>query len=193
MFLPDPQFARSDVLRVFNHAQVYLFLGAAITTVGIVAAFFTLLRRRLDPLLLWFALFALLYGIRLEMNYQLLWGLGLRPLIFQRFVIAIGFLIPVPAFFFFQALNILGRSGRIASTIVWPIVSSLAVATLLVGPRDLFRVANNAVVIAALIVIVVALVRAGAGTGDINLIRGALFSIYRLCPLRQRHHVCGPL
>jgi len=100
MFLPDPQFARSDVLRIFNHAQVFLFLGAAITTVGIVSAFFAFLRRRLDPLLLWFALFSFLYGIRLEMNYQLLWALGLRPPIFQRFVIAVGFLIPIPAFFF---------------------------------------------------------------------------------------------
>jgi phosphoserine phosphatase RsbU/P len=167
---------------VFNHAQVYLFLGAAITTVGIVAAFFALLRRRLDPLLLWFALFALLYGIRLEMNYQLLWGLGLRPLIFQRFVIATGFLIPIPAFFFFSALGILGRPGRIASTIVWPIVSSLAVATLLVGPRDTFRVVNNTVVITAFILIVIALVRAGAGTRDINLIRGGLF-LFIVCAL----------
>jgi hypothetical protein len=38
MFLPDPQFARTDVLRVFNHAQTFLFLGAAIITVAILAA-----------------------------------------------------------------------------------------------------------------------------------------------------------
>jgi hypothetical protein len=60
---------------------------------------------RFDPLLLWFALFAGLYGIRLWMNYQLLWGLGLRPPIFQRIVMAIGFLVPVPAVFFFRSLK----------------------------------------------------------------------------------------
>ena len=73
MVLPDPQYARSDILRIFNHAQIYLFLGAAITTVGLLSACFCLLRRRLDPLLLWFALFAVLYGLRLEMNSQLLY------------------------------------------------------------------------------------------------------------------------
>jgi hypothetical protein len=31
----DPQFARSDVLRYFNHAQIYLCLGSAITTIGL--------------------------------------------------------------------------------------------------------------------------------------------------------------
>jgi sigma-B regulation protein RsbU (phosphoserine phosphatase) len=58
MSFPDPQFTRSDVLRIFNHAQIYLFLGSAIITVGLLAASFSLLRRRFDALLLWFALFA---------------------------------------------------------------------------------------------------------------------------------------
>jgi sigma-B regulation protein RsbU (phosphoserine phosphatase) len=120
MFLPDPQFARSDVLRVFNHAQVFLFLGSAIITVGLLAGFFSVLRRRLDPLLLWFALFAILYGLRLEMNYQLLWALGLRPVIFRRVVIAIGYLVPIPAFFFFRALNLIGRVGRFLCVTICP-------------------------------------------------------------------------
>jgi sigma-B regulation protein RsbU (phosphoserine phosphatase) len=60
MFVSDPQFARSDVLRMFNHAQVYLFLGAAIIAAGVVSGLFALLRRRFDPLLLWFALLAVL-------------------------------------------------------------------------------------------------------------------------------------
>jgi sigma-B regulation protein RsbU (phosphoserine phosphatase) len=108
---PDPQFARSEVLRVFNHAQIYLFLGAAITTVGLLAGSFSVLRRRFDPLLLWFALFAVLYGVRLGMNYQLLWALGLRPQVFQRVEIAVGFLVPIPAFFFFRTLNLLDAQG----------------------------------------------------------------------------------
>lgn len=121
MLSPDPQFGRSDVLRAFNHVQIYLFLGAAIITVGIVSAFFALLRRRFDSLVFWFALFALIYGARLEMDYQLLWTLGLRPPGFQRVVAAFGFLIPIPAFFFFRALNLIGRAGEIVFTICWPI------------------------------------------------------------------------
>jgi hypothetical protein len=60
VYLPDPQFARSEVLRVFNHAQIYLFLGSAIITAGLVAAAFSFLGRRFNALLLWFAVFAIL-------------------------------------------------------------------------------------------------------------------------------------
>jgi hypothetical protein len=62
MVSPDPQFARSDILRFFNHGQVYLLLGAAITGLGLLSAAFLLLRRRFDRLLFWFTLYALLYG-----------------------------------------------------------------------------------------------------------------------------------
>jgi phosphoserine phosphatase RsbU/P len=44
---------------------LYLFLGAALTAVGIVSAAFAVLRRRRDSLLIFFALFAALYGLRL--------------------------------------------------------------------------------------------------------------------------------
>jgi sigma-B regulation protein RsbU (phosphoserine phosphatase) len=175
MYLLDPQFARSDVLRVFNHAQIYLFLGSAIITVGLLAAAFSLLRRRFDALLLWFALFAILYGVRLEMNYQLLWALGLRPIAFQRFVIAIGFLVPIPAFFFLHALNLLGRVGRVLATIVWPVALGLAVATLFIGPQVSLRVVNNIFIIAAFVVLFVSLARIGTRSSDITLIRGGLF------------------
>ena len=175
MLLPDPQFARSDILRIFNHAQIYLFLGASITTVGVVSACFSLLRRRFDPLLLWFALFAILYGLRLEMNYQLLWAFGLRPAVFRRIVIAVGYLVPIPAFFFFRILNVLGRTGRIISNVVWPIVLCIALLTLAVGSRDIFRLINNAVVITALVVVIVALLRIRGGSTDLALIRRGLF------------------
>jgi sigma-B regulation protein RsbU (phosphoserine phosphatase) len=182
VFLADPQFSRSDILRVFNHAQIFLFLGASIITVGVLSAFFSLLRRRFDPLLLWFALFAGLYGLRLELNYQLLWALHLRPAIFQRVVIAIGFLIPIPGFFFFGALNLLGRVGRMLATVTWPVLSGLALATIFLGPRDIFRVINNTFVIAALVVLVFSLVRLGRSSPDITLVRRGLF-VFIACAL----------
>ncbi|HEX4580645.1 MAG TPA: PP2C family protein-serine/threonine phosphatase [Acidobacteriaceae bacterium] len=182
MVAPDPQLARSAVLRVFNHAQIYLFLGAAITTIGFLAACFSLLRRRFDPLLLWFALFAGLYGIRLWMNYQLLWGLGLRPPIFQRIVMAIGFLVPVPAVFFFRSLKLLGRASRLAVNLVWPVVSGLALATIVIGPRDIFQFVNNGLVTAALIVFVIEFAITGSGSRDAILIRRGLF-LFVACAL----------
>jgi sigma-B regulation protein RsbU (phosphoserine phosphatase) len=175
MILPEPQFARSEVLRVFNHAQIYLFLGAAITTIGFLAASFSLLRRRFDPLLLWFALFAILYGIRLEMNYQLLWALYLRPPIFQRIEIAIDFLLPIPAFFFFRALHLLDGAGRLLIAIVVPAEICLAVATLFMGPQLSLRIINNSIVIAALLVLISSLLRSRDRSNDLVLIRRGLF------------------
>jgi len=171
----EPQFARSEVLRIFFHAQIYLFLGSAITTIGVLAAAFSILRRRFDRLLIWFSLFAILYGLRLCMNYQILWALGLRPPEFRRLVIAVGFLVPVPAFFFFRRLDLLGRVGRFLTAIVTPIALGLAVATLFVGPNATLRVVNNTLVITALVVIVIELFRTGRGSPDITLIRRGLF------------------
>lgn len=180
MVLADSQFARNDVLRLFNHAQVYLLLGAAITALGLFSAAFLLLRRRFDSLLFWFTLFALLYGGHLIMQYQLLWWLGERPEAFRRIVVAIEFLIPLPAFFFFDTLGLLGRAGRLISTIVWPIALCLALATLITGPQ--FRILNHAFVASVLIIFVIALLRTESDSPDEKLIRCGLL-VFIACAL----------
>ena len=48
----------SEVLNAFHRDAPYLFLGAAFAAVGIVSAAFAILRRKLDSLLIFFALFA---------------------------------------------------------------------------------------------------------------------------------------
>jgi phosphoserine phosphatase RsbU/P len=170
----EPQFARSDVLRVFFHAQIYLFLGAAITTIGVLAAAFLILRRRFDKLLFWFSLFAILYGVRLCMNYQMLWALGMHPPLLRRIMIAIIYLVPIPAFFFFRGLKLLARVGNLLMLIVCPVVFALAVATLIVGPHEIFHEINNTVVITALVVVVIQLVRPGTDSDDARIVRRGL-------------------
>jgi sigma-B regulation protein RsbU (phosphoserine phosphatase) len=175
MMPTDPLLARSEVLRIFNHYQVYLCLGAGITTIGLLAATFFLLRRRRDPLLFWFALFAILYGLRLILGYQLLWPLGLRPAFFQRLVIALGFLLPIPALFFFSALNLVKRLGRVVLALVIPIEIVIAVITFFIGPSRLLRDINNIVIIAALAILIYELVRARHDSPDTTLIRRSLY------------------
>ncbi len=176
MIVPDPQFPRSVFLGVFNQSQVFLLLGAAITTVGLLAGAFSLLRRRLDPLLLWFAAFAGLYGAHMVVEYQPLWSLGVQAPALSRIGLAIGFLVPVPAFFFFEALNLLGKVGRILRNAVWPIAVSLAILTLALGYRKFIDEVNNYLVIAAFVVLVVALLRVRNGDRDVAIIRwGVLF------------------
>jgi len=172
--LAEPQFARSDVLRVFFHAQIYLFLGAAITTIGVLAAALAVLRRRFDALLLWFSLFAILYGVRLCLNYQILWALGLHPPFLRRILLAISYLVPIPAFFFFRELNLLGRMNNVLLLIVSPVVFGLSIATLIAGPHPIFGKINNTVVITTLVVVVIQLVRVGADSADAKIIRRGL-------------------
>lgn len=170
----EPQFARSEVLRIFVHDQVYLFLGSGITTIGVLAAGFLILRRRFDRLLFWFSLFAILYGVRLCMDFQILWALGLHPPAFRRIVLAVGYLVPIPAFLFFREIKLLGRVGHLVMVVVCPVVLCLAVATLIRGPHEIFREINNTVVIAALLVIVIQLVRVGEDSTDAKIIRRGL-------------------
>lgn len=153
MLPPDPQLARGDVLRIFDLYQVYLCLGAAITTVGGIAGTLWALRRRGDPLLLWFSLFALLYGVRLILGYQLLWALGLRLPVFQRTVIALGFLLPIPGFFFFREMNLVERTGRSVLAVFVPTEITIAIATFFAGPSLTLRIVNNVAVLIALAVL----------------------------------------
>ena len=134
MFAPDLQLTAPDVLRVFHHDEPYLFLGAAFTTVGILAAAFSALRRKWDALLLYFALFAVLYGQRLWVQASLL-GLVATPSIFlQNLRTAIDYLVPIPAFLFFNSLGFLSRGTRIAGYTVCVLYGGIAAYTLAFGP-----------------------------------------------------------
>jgi len=54
-----------QVLQAFRSDAPRLFLGAAFAAAGLLAGAFAAIRRKLDALLIYFCLFALLYGLRL--------------------------------------------------------------------------------------------------------------------------------
>lgn len=103
MYASFAPLAAPEILTTLRHETYFLFLGAAFATVGLVAAAFLLLARRFTPLLLWFSLFSILYGLRLW------FGLTTIELILPAwpFLIAlrhsIQFLLPIPAIFYFEA------------------------------------------------------------------------------------------
>jgi len=186
VMVSDPHLVRSEVLAYFDHIQIYLLLGAAFLTFGVLSGAFMLLRRRTDPLLLWFSLFSGLYGLHLILDYQLLWWLNLRPEFFLRSVIALELLVPLPAFFFFRALDLLGRPGRILAAIISPIVICLALATLIVGPR--FRIPNHVVLVIALLVFIMVLFRSRSDSSEARLLRSGLMA-FIACALYD--HITG--
>src|SRR5258708_20489773 len=109
----DPQLTASEVLRVLHRDEPYLFLGVAFTTTGLLAAAFSLVRRKVDPLLVYFALFAVIYGQRLLMQLSLL-EILIPPHaeLFYRLRAAMNFIVPIPAFLFFNAAGLLHRGGK---------------------------------------------------------------------------------
>ena len=191
MSLPDLNLSVGDLLRTFHHEELYLFLGAAITTIGLLAAAFSLFRRRPDPLLLWFALFAILYGASMWKTNQLL-DLPSDSPTFDRIRVAFGFLVPVPAFFFLRALEFLSRLAKYVAYTVTPVSLTLTLATLVFGPLRICHTVNNAVVTAALFVFVFSLLRPDAKSPDTILIRVGLFAFIVTALYENIFGVFGP-
>jgi sigma-B regulation protein RsbU (phosphoserine phosphatase) len=173
MYVSDPQLTASQVLRTFHHDELYLFLGAAFTTLGLISAAFAFMGRKFDAMLLWLALFAILYGQRLWMQLGLLALMVPPSVFFDRLRQCINYLVPIPAFFYFDAAGFLGPSGRkigIAATVVF---LSLFLGTVAFGTLYAFQLINNVVVIGLLIALVVQSMRRAA-TKDFVIIRRGL-------------------
>jgi sigma-B regulation protein RsbU (phosphoserine phosphatase) len=155
MLAVDPQLTASELLRIFHRDEPYLFLGAAFTTVAILAAAFSVLRRKVDSLAVSFALFAFLYGQRLWVQAGLLEALVPHSNILERLRSGIDFLVPIPAFLFFEAAGLLHRRARILGYILGILLGSLSLVTFTFGPSPVYHQINNVVVIVALIVLVI--------------------------------------
>jgi len=144
----------NDVLHAFYADAPFLFLGSAFITVALVAAAFSALRRRLDPLLIYFALFAGFYGLRLWLHASLV-RVSLRNLVlYQRLVPGLSYLILVPAFLFFASLGLRTRSDRLLNYTMAGIGAALALATFAFGDRAAYDHINSAVVILALLFVI---------------------------------------
>jgi sigma-B regulation protein RsbU (phosphoserine phosphatase) len=157
MVLIETQYTASEVLRAIHRDAPYLFLGAAFVTVGIHAIAFCALRRRFDALLVWLALFAGLYGLRLWLQSNML-GVTLQTNVFtDRLRWAIDFLVPIPAFTFFRVAGFLGRGGK--HPWIVPVTNAMFLGmflgTLALGPLPFFYAINGAIVTGVLWILVV--------------------------------------
>ena len=174
MLLAEPQLTARDVLRIFHGDEPFLFLGAAFTTIGLLCAALSLLRRRLDKMLLWLAAFAFLYGQRLWLDTGLL-GITLAGNgLFADIRWIVNFLVPVPAFLFFEAAGLLPRRGKLYTGILVSMFLGLAVATLIFGRLPILHLINNVLVIAALPFILVRTYLQGAVNRDFVVMRRGL-------------------
>jgi sigma-B regulation protein RsbU (phosphoserine phosphatase) len=163
-----------QVLRVFHQSEIFLLLGASFATVGIVSAAISFFGRKFDPLLLWLAIFAFVYGNRLWLQTPLL-GLMVPDSVFFRSLSAsANYLIPIPAFFYFDAAGYLGRLGR---KLVYPLAAvmlCLVICVFVFGPLHIFVVVNTVTVVLALLALAFSFIRAQAPDADFRIIRFGL-------------------
>jgi sigma-B regulation protein RsbU (phosphoserine phosphatase) len=174
MFLADTRLTAEQVLHAFHHDEPYLFLGAAFMTIGIVCAGLCVLRRRFDALLIWLAVFAFIYGQRLALESSLL-TLTLPDYSFlSRLRAAINPLVPIPAFFFFQAMGMMGKRGKTATMALGVVFLCLSEATWIYGDSPTLHLVNNVIVICALLWALFRAFRQGKRDQDFVVMRRGL-------------------
>ena len=192
--VPRTQIPVQDALHLFNQSQIFLCLGSAIITVGVLAAAFYVLRRQWKDLaLLWFSLFAILYGVRLCIHHQPMWLLGVHLPLLTWITVGIGYLVPVPAFLFFRTLQLLNPIGRMLMAVVSPVLIALSLLALINGPSHLLENVNNVVVTASLAIFAAELVFNRTASKETRLIHRGL-TIFLLSALYENlaHYVHLP-
>jgi phosphoserine phosphatase RsbU/P len=139
----------ADVLGTFRREAPYLFLGAAFVTVGLVAAIFAILRRRQNSLLIFFALFAGIYGLRLWISSPLLVMTLPYSILYLRIRAALNYIILIPAFLFFISLGLPRRFERAVGYGMVAFGGTMAAFTFLFADSPLHERINSIAVIIA--------------------------------------------
>jgi sigma-B regulation protein RsbU (phosphoserine phosphatase) len=174
MFLDQAPLTAQEVLQVFHRDEPSLFLGAAFNTVALICLGFCVARRRFNALLVWLALFASLYGTRLWLQTDIVRLALAQREIFHRIREAINFLVPIPAFFFFQAAGLLPRRGKLITSILAFIFTSLAAISMFEGLIPLVHHINNVIVILALFWVLFRAYFQGSRDRDFVVLRSGL-------------------
>jgi sigma-B regulation protein RsbU (phosphoserine phosphatase) len=169
-----PELTSDQVLQAFHYDAPYLFLGAAFVTVGVIAAAFSIIRRKNDLVLIYFAIFAVLYGARLWVQASLL-GLVIHGSTFYlRLFVGINYVVPIPAFMFFDAAGLLHRRGKVLGYVMEIILGAIALMTFAFGPLPIYQTINTTVVIVALLAVVAQSL--GSGDRDLVIVRRGLLT-----------------
>src|SRR5215475_4111690 len=133
------EMSAEEVLSAFRRDAPYLFLGAA----------FAALRRERDALVIYFALFAALYGLRLWIWSPLLAMTVPGSTFYARLRGAVNYVILIPAFLFFISLSLPRRFERVVGYAMVVFGCVLAAVTFLFGDSPLYERINSIAVISA--------------------------------------------
>ena len=170
------QVTAAEVLNAFRRSEPQLFIAAASITVALVAVAFSLIRRRFDAVLSFFAWFAALYGVRLWMYSGIYNIMAPHSLFLAELRMAINFFVAIPGFQFFEATGMSGRTGRVVVYIVCVIEVCLIAAIFLGFPLTLLDNINSATVIVGSVSLLVLAFRQPMLTNESAVFRAGLLT-----------------
>lgn len=172
----DSVVSLQELASAVRQDSLYLFLGAAFITVALLALGAFVVRRKRDALLIYFALFAGVYGARLIMQRSIVDTLFFGAENFRRMREAISYLVPIPGMLFFQAAGFAHHLTRYMVLGFALLGSTLFTLTLLYGWHRAFLIANNLAVLALLAILLADITKpATAEQGqDANIARAGL-------------------
>ncbi len=176
MFANAQPFTVNQILQALQDNGPYLFLGSAFTAVGLVAAGLAFVERKFNAMLFWFGFFSALYGMRLCLqmpSFELMFP-PWRD--YNKLQASINYLVPIPAFFYFQTAGFLGRRGRRIAIPLAVFFFVLFAATWIFGIRTIFDRINSVVVIGCLCVLVFFLLRERTKDKDLFFVQLGLFT-----------------
>ena len=166
-----------EVLSAFRRDAPYLFLGAAFAAVGMVLAAFAVLRRKRDSLLIYFALFATLYGLRLWIWSPLVAMTVQGSAFYARLRGAVNYVMLIPVFLFFISLGLPKRFERTVGYAMVGFGCVLAAITFLFGDSLLYERINSIAVISASGFFLIRFM--AGGSAKINSPEAANFAVIR--------------
>jgi sigma-B regulation protein RsbU (phosphoserine phosphatase) len=165
------QVTAADVLNAFQRDEPQLFIAAASITVALVAIAFSLIRKRFDAVLSFFAWFAASYGVRLWMQSAIYSIMAPHSRAQAKLQMALSFFVAIPGFLFFEATGVAGRAGRIVVYAVCVTELCLIAALFLGLPLTLLDRGNSLVVIAGFVLLLLLAFRQPKAASDSAVLR----------------------
>lgn len=176
MFLSAHPFTVDQVLQALQDDGPYLFLGSAFTTVGMLTAVFAFVERKFNAMLFWLGIFSILYGLRLCLQrptFELMFPPWKH---YDSLRISINYLVPIPAFFYFDTAGFLGRRGRTVAIPVAVFFTALFAVTWILGYRSTIDRVNSVVVIGGLCALLFFLFRQKTKDKDFRFLKIGLIT-----------------
>jgi len=149
MCMVVPPVGANQVLDAFVTDTPYLFLGAAFVAVGLMSAAFAILHGRRDSLIIAFAGFAGIYGIRLWIWSALVGMIAQGSIFYAHLRAGINYVILIPSFLFFIALGLPSRVERMVGYGMVGLGAILATAAFVFGDSTWYERTNSLAVIGA--------------------------------------------